>query len=249
MNKVLIVAVYLAIYASSIAAQTWKVVGGTDAAPAAYPFVVSLRTLSNAHFCGGSILNTKWVLTASHCLVARSSENTLAVAGTNTLNSGGTIITINKFVIHNEYSNETLINDIAIIELSSSLVYSSTIAAVDLNTDDIGAITAILIGWGRLAADAEVPNNLQELTTLTMTYAACQEIWDTYATPERICAFIASGKGACEGDSGGPLIDSSNGKQIGITSFIYDDGCAVGYPDVYTRVSSYVDWINNAVEE
>lgn len=58
------------IVATSIAGQTGKVVGGTDAAPGAYPFVVSLRTASNAHFCGGSILNNNWVLTASHCLVA-----------------------------------------------------------------------------------------------------------------------------------------------------------------------------------
>lgn len=171
------------------------------------------------------------------------------MVGTNTLNSGGTTLTINKFVIHNGYSNETFVNDVAVIELSSSLSYSNTIAAVVLNTDDIGVITATLIGWGKLAADAQVPNNLQELSTTTMTYSACKEIWDSYATPERICAFIASGKGACEGDSGGPLIDSSNGRQIGITSFIYDDGCAVGFPDVYTRVSSYIDWISQTISE
>lgn len=42
-----------------------------------------------------------------------------------------------------------------------------------------------------------------------------------------------------QGDSGGPLV--ANGSQIGIVSF--GRPCAVGYPDVYTRVSSFTSWI------
>lgn len=42
-----------------------------------------------------------------------------------------------------------------------------------------------------------------------------------------------------QGDSGGPLV--VNGSQVGIVSF--GRPCAVGYPDVYTRVSSFTSWI------
>jgi len=61
---------------------------------------------------------------------------------------------------------------------------------------------------------------------------------------------LAGGKDTCQGDSGGPLYYSdtinSTSKFVvaGITS--YGFGCAVaGYPGIYTRVSYYIDWINN----
>lgn len=44
-----------------------------------------------------------------------------------------------------------------------------------------------------------------------------------------------------QGDSGGPL--NYNGVTIGITSFGASAGCEAGYPDAFTRVSAYLDWI------
>lgn len=44
-----------------------------------------------------------------------------------------------------------------------------------------------------------------------------------------------------QGDSGGPLIHDD--VQIGVVSF--GQPCAVGKPDVYTRVSSFVSWIDS----
>ncbi|KAG8235394.1 hypothetical protein J437_LFUL009253 [Ladona fulva] len=63
--------------------------------------------------------------------------------------------------------------------------------------------------------------------------------------PEQICAGTEEGgEGFCNGDSGGPLY--MNGQVIGIVS--WSEGCAEkGWPDVYTRVSAYIDWINSKV--
>ncbi|VVC92720.1 unnamed protein product [Leptidea sinapis] len=63
---------------------------------------------------------------------------------------------------------------------------------------------------------------------------------------------IASGfgrtstEGTCNGDSGGPLAVTIDDKPIliGITSFGAKAGCEVGYPAAYTRVTSFVSWIN-----
>jgi hypothetical protein len=53
---------------------------------------------------------------------------------------------------------------------------------------------------------------------------------------------------ACEGDGGGPLMVFTNSKRwelIGITS--YGDGCATEYPGVYTRVTAFLTWIQQFV--
>ncbi|GJQ77601.1 hypothetical protein Trydic_g8801 [Trypoxylus dichotomus] len=47
----------------------WRIVGGSNAPAGEYPFMISLRSSGNAHFCGGTLLNSLNVLTAAHCIV------------------------------------------------------------------------------------------------------------------------------------------------------------------------------------
>ncbi|KAK1741499.1 trypsin-like serine protease [Skeletonema marinoi] len=58
-----------------------------------------------------------------------------------------------------------------------------------------------------------------------------------------MCAYMeveGGPTGTCQGDSGGPIVIAS--QNVGITS--WGVGCGQkGYPDYYTRVSSYIDWI------
>ena len=48
--------------------STYKIVGGTEASDHSWNWIVSLQSDSGFHFCGGTILNENWVITASHCL-------------------------------------------------------------------------------------------------------------------------------------------------------------------------------------
>ncbi|GJQ80526.1 hypothetical protein Trydic_g12417 [Trypoxylus dichotomus] len=227
----------------------WRVVGGSNAPAGAYPFIVSIipGTANRNHFCGGSILNSVNILTAAHCIVGRGTGNTAVLAGTNTLNSGGITRGSSALFIHANYNPNTVANDIAVIRLGTALAMSGTVAQVSLNTANTGAVAAILIGWGRTATNSGIPNNLQHLNTQTITNAACQSHWGSLVTASQICALTQAGQGSCNGDSGGPLIQSSNRAQIGIVSFGHASGCAVGWPDVYARVSSFIAWITSAV--
>ena len=44
-----------------------KIIDGQETAINEYPWMVSLQ-LANGHFCGGSLISEKWVLTAAHCI-------------------------------------------------------------------------------------------------------------------------------------------------------------------------------------
>lgn len=87
----------------------------------------------------------------------------------------------------------------------------------------------------------------------TIRYNSSKEV-PYGVTPSMICAGDLRGgwtKGSCQGDSGGPLqvIHPRNlcvFQVIGITSF--GEGCAIiDTPDVYTRVSHYISWIEGIV--
>ena len=67
-----------------------------------------------------------------------------------------------------------------------------------------------------------------------------------------MCAKRSNGQGACNGDSGGPLIikgvDGASDLQVRVASFVSDSGCAdTDNPDVYARVSNAYDWIQSEV--
>lgn len=44
-----------------------KIVGGADAEKAEFPWLVSI-TRRGGHFCGGTLISNRFVLTAGHCL-------------------------------------------------------------------------------------------------------------------------------------------------------------------------------------
>lgn len=230
--------------ATAYAVPTGRIVGGSDAPEGKYPYQVSLRQYNNL-FCGGSILNKRYILTAAHCVSGKTPQLVSVHAGTVLLSEIGDAYKAEKFIVHESYDSFFLVNDVALIRVSEDIKFTDFVQPIPLATNNNvkAGDAAVLTGWGRLGAYKRIPNHLQQIDLRLESPEACNAAhWRV--GPSHICTFTKVGEGACKGDSGGPLV--VNGYQVGIVSF--GQPCALGYPDVYTRVYSFVDWINSHQE-
>lgn len=248
MFKQLFILIVIAALAASVPVEReGRIVGGTNAPLGRFPYMASMRTLGNRHYCGGVIVNNRWVLSAAHCTFGEANNAVRVVVGTVTLNSGGAAFTSSRVVNHPGYDEWSLINDISVVQTSTAMTFTVNIQPIALGSAVVGGgVNAIVTGWGTTSASAtSLPNNLQQLSTTTLTNADCQArsrpADRPYIFNSKICTFTRTGQGFCSGDSGGPL--AANNQVIGLV--IWVPVCGGGFPDVYTRVSSFRTWIIN----
>ncbi|XP_058799502.1 chymotrypsin-2-like [Phymastichus coffea] len=220
-----------------------RIIGGKDAPDGKYKYQVSLRN-GDFHFCGGSILNNRWILTAAHCVQGQGQESIRVVAGTNLLKGGAEQIYRSEYIsYHKNFSIGTLQNDVAMIRVSKNIQFNDKVQPISLPKNEFyeNGQSVKLTGWGSTILGSAAPNKLQEIDLNLYDQDKCKNemSYVTKITISHICTKTKLGEGACHGDSGGPLV--ADGVQIGIVSF--GQPCAAGKPDVFTRVHTFSDWI------
>lgn len=137
-----------------------RIVGGRLAKLGEAPHQVSLRYRAyDFHFCGGSIINNRWILTAAHCVSNFRPNQLEIVAGNLQLGFGGRRYKVDKIVAHNGFKYSTVENDIALIRVIKNIKFSKEVKAIQLNNRFLeGTEPVTLFGWG--------------LTSVRISYAA-----------------------------------------------------------------------------
>uniref|UniRef100_A0A8D0GC19 Peptidase S1 domain-containing protein n=1 Tax=Sphenodon punctatus TaxID=8508 RepID=A0A8D0GC19_SPHPU len=221
-----------------------KIVGGYTCGKNSVPYQVSLN--SGYHFCGGSLINSQWVVSAAHCYKSRIQVR----LGEHSLSSNeGTeqFISSSKVIRHQSYSSQSLDNDIMLIKLANPATLNSYVRTVSLPSSCASTGTQCLIsGWGNtLSNGVSNPDKLQCLSSPVLSSSQCSSAYPGQITKNMICVgYLEGGKDSCQGDSGGPVV--CNGALQGTVS--WGIGCAQrGYPGVYTKVCNYVSWIQNTI--
>lgn len=241
-----------------------RIVGGDNAAANEYPWQASLQYFSAQyggwfHFCGGSLISTIDVITAAHCLDDMAGITMRVVLGDHVLNileNSEQYIDVASFTMHNQYRSNApgIPNDIGVIRLAESAVFNSyvqPIAYPEATDEFTPSDVCFISGWGRTDGldPMSAPMTLQKTDMNVVTMSTCQLTWGSYIKTSHICINDKNlDSSACMGDSGGPFVCERGGSYVlaGLTSWGSSE-CDRDLPNIYTRLSSFRNWIDNNV--
>lgn len=234
-----------------------RVIGGTVANAGSWPWQIGMYY--NGRFgCGGSLVNSRWVVTAAHCVDKRSASSFTVRLGDHRRNTNeGTEqeIRVSRIVQHPGYGR--LNNDIALLQLSKPAMFNKRVQPVCLPSQGekpaIGS-TCFITGWGKTRHPGTSATILMQLGMKVQTKSDCQRMNGKYATvtDKMICAGngVSSGQSGCHGDSGGPFVcKQSDGswKLHGAVSWGSPRCDAKDTFTVFARVAKFRTWIDQYI--
>ncbi|XP_025774631.1 cathepsin G-like [Puma concolor] len=224
-----------------------EIIGGQEARPHSRPYMAFLiiQTPVGYSTCGGFLVREDFVLTAAHCW---GSPITVILGAHNIRREERTQQhrSVLRAIRHPEYNQQSNVNDIMLLQLENRIQQSEAVRTVSLPQAQArlrpGAVCTVA-GWG-LVSLSRSTNRLHEVQLTVQRDSRCRNRFSFYTGQTQICVGNPSSrKSAFLGDSGGPLI--CNNVAEGIVS--YGDRRGIP-PAVFTRVSSFVNWITRTME-
>ncbi|KAK7864781.1 hypothetical protein R5R35_012274 [Gryllus longicercus] len=216
-----------------------RIVGGNVTDVFAYPWIARLGYLSRRstwrpvrYFCGGSLINSRYVLTAAHCIITQTDLYLATVKlGEHTIDKpidcrpGGAClpppidVQVEETKVHPLYDPKDVgsHHDIALARLAAPVdflreEFVRPVCLPSSRDNQLLRLSGPLVaaGWG-LTEDKEGSNALKDVLLPVMPYEQCRKVFtqpglEKEIIPQQLCAGGVAGMDSCNGDSGGPLV-------------------------------------------
>ncbi|XP_048797381.1 hepatocyte growth factor activator isoform X1 [Lagopus muta] len=239
-----------------------RIVGGSSSLPGSHPWTAAIYI--GESFCAGTLIQTCWVVSAAHCFANSPQKSSIKVVLGQHFFNRTTDVTqtfeIEKYILYPQYSVfSPTEHDIALVKLKKNgqrcAVKSQFVQPICLpesNTIFPDQFKCQISGWGHKHENITGYSDvLQETLVPIIPEEKCRspEIYGTEISENMFCAgYLDSKSDACQGDSGGPLACENNEISYLYGVISWGDGCArINKPGVYTRVTNYVNWINERI--
>ncbi|XP_055842721.1 trypsin alpha-3 [Episyrphus balteatus] len=209
------------------------------------------------HFCGGTIISSKKILTAAHCLYKHSGVlympyEIVVVVGLRhrfTRSDGTRIKDVALIKRHKSFRRgSTLFADVGFLILKDEIVFNNPRVGVIKLTNSRPRINELctVVGWGKLFDKGPTSDKILFVDVEILSRRDCKRKYGSSFTLGMICAGYPENweRDSCSGDSGGPMI--CDNVLVGIVS--WGVGCGRRHlPGVYTDVYSFRKWISKGM--
>lgn len=236
--------------------RTKRVIDGNRASPHSAPWMCMLSTERNPAFCGCSLIDELWVVTAAHCFYSSSEEEPLRLMTQDEvkrivkikfgkqqrrlMERGEVVRNVQSLVVHPSFKpkrhDEQVANehDITLVKLDQKIIFQGNIRPICLPPRNFlhgmsAGTLGVVTGWGRVSVRGSVMAvYLQEASLPLVNINLCQDSTSYVITDNMLCAGYAESyrPDTCFGDSGGPFTIKTNERWFLVGIVSWGEGCS-----------------------
>ncbi|XP_016975831.2 serine protease 1 [Drosophila rhopaloa] len=216
------------------------ITNGSPAYEGQAPYVVGMAFGQSNIWCSGTIIGDTWILTSAQCLVGSSGV---------TIYFGATKLSQAQFTVtvgSSEYVTGS--QHLALVRIPrigfSNRVNRVALPSLSNRSQRYENWWAGVCGWGVTTFNNGLTDWLQCVDLQIMTNSECTSFYGSTTVSDQIlCTRTPNGRSTCFGDAGSPLVTKQGSTLVGISAFVASNGCTLGLPAGFARITSALDWI------